>query len=825
MALSDLDQAWNIIASPSWLSKGPDLPQNDVLAAVDVLYTNNFVEIFLDWYVEKFRVQLNRDLIPKFWSELPEDDFSDKSNSATFIFKFVSAVEELYHASRRWIHNPVLGLCMKNGLDAVVAIERKLSQLVTNILISSSPVHFNDYVLLCYSTCFKISQCQKYRKKLDETVNSVDADDSFNIGEHEFSFSTCEDGCPVCGKKLSDSSCDDMDGSVESLGKDQAKFCHCSQLMEAFDHMNHHLKEMGLHDTFSHDAVVSIIHAHIKKHVKHKCHGIFYSSFLDKLEKWVQNNVIEWLTVIYKADEKFITESEDRLMHLMYEVYAQIRIDQLFEIIVEFPDSVPAIEDLKHCLEKCHGVRSSVISTLRSSLEARLLHPGVATNDILTAYIQTIKALRLLDPAGVILQLVCDPIKNYLKNKEDTVRCIITALTDENSDLIPELVKSVPQSGDDPSSPSDDEYIVKNWQSWKPDPVDAAQAPKNSKSMRSSDIVSILVNVYESKDLFVEEYQRLLAQRFLANFDCNVEFERRNLELLTLKFGESDLNSCEVMLHDMIASKRLDKRVNSGEIKAHHPLDFPINCLILSAEFWPKKFGLTSDELNGLKLPEPVSDAMSKYTKAFESMKVPRTLEWKSHVGLVQIELEFNEHQVTFTVTPIQASIMFHFQEKEIWKISELAEVLGVAASVVRRKIVFWQNKGILRDIDNDEYQLVEDQSGQGQASENQAMNVDGGNDEETFEAVSDMASEETALTNKDNEKFRVLWSFIENMLTNLNSLPLERIHSMLLMFAFQGSTDDNELTTQELRHFLEKKVREQKLVYSGGQYSLQAST
>ena len=56
-------------------------------------------------------------------------------------------------------------------------------------------------------------------------------------------------------------------------------------------------------------------------------------------------------------------------------------------------------------------------------------------------------------------------------------------------------------------------------------------------------------------------------------------------------------------------------------------------------------------------------------------------------------------------------------------------------------------------------------------------------------------------------------------MLSNLESLPLERIHSMLRMFAMQGTS--GEITIHELKHFLDKKVKDQGLAYSGGVYRL----
>ena len=67
-----------------------------------------------------------------------------------------------------------------------------------------------------------------------------------------------------------------------------------------------------------------------------------------------------------------------RLYHYLYTVYADIRIDQLFNIIVEFPDSEPALTDLSTCLEKTDR-RSKLVVMLKNALETRLLHPGKLT--------------------------------------------------------------------------------------------------------------------------------------------------------------------------------------------------------------------------------------------------------------------------------------------------------------------------------------------------------------------------------------------------------------------------------------------------------------
>ena len=50
-------------------------------------------------------------------------------------------------------------------------------------------------------------------------------------------------------------------------------------------------------------------------------------------------------------------------------------IQELFNIIVEFPESMSALTDLQNCLEKT-DLRTKLVQSLRSAFENRLLHPG-----------------------------------------------------------------------------------------------------------------------------------------------------------------------------------------------------------------------------------------------------------------------------------------------------------------------------------------------------------------------------------------------------------------------------------------------------------------
>ena len=94
---------------------------------------------------------------------------------------------------------------------------------------------------------------------------------------------------------------------------------------------------------------------------------------------------------------------------------------------------------------------------MRQQLHRRLLHAAVSTGKIITVYISVLKVasppppppppplaadralsqvLLLLDPSATTVDSVAAPIKAYLRNRKDTLRCIIEGLiSDADSDL------------------------------------------------------------------------------------------------------------------------------------------------------------------------------------------------------------------------------------------------------------------------------------------------------------------------------------------------------------------------------------------------------
>lgn len=98
----------------------------------------------------------------------------------------------------------------------------------------------------------------------------------------------------------------------------------------------------------------------------------------------------------------------------------------------------------------------------------RLLHPGAETKDVITQYISTIRCLRILDPVGVLLHKVAEPIRRHLRERPDTIRCIVATLV-EGEDLQDENESA------EPLASTNDDAVENFWDpKWEPEPIDAA---------------------------------------------------------------------------------------------------------------------------------------------------------------------------------------------------------------------------------------------------------------------------------------------------------------------------------------------------------------
>ncbi|KAG6841615.1 hypothetical protein C0991_009040 [Blastosporella zonata] len=549
---------------------------------------------------------------------------------------------------------------------------------------------------------------------------------------------------------------------------------------------------LGLLDRYEY-IVESVGYEHIEAYVLQTCTGEWSKPILEELRIWMADKMIPWMLLPYARSATTSEEARSMLAGVgarfdfhMNKTLCDLRTKEIFDIIIDFPDSMGALQDLKDCLQRVDQ-RSALVQSLRKSNQKRLLHPGAGTKLILSQYVATIKCLRIIDPPGVLLFKVADPIRRYLRERPDTIRSIVAnlvgdddggdSLVDENEPIQP-LQQADIENYSDPN--------------WEPEPIDAGPEFRTNKP---SDVISTLVSIYDSKDLFVKELQVLLAQRLLAISDegsDKVERERRNIEILKIRFGEAALQVCEVMLKDMSDSKRIDVHVQSRQASSVHPT-------IISKHFWPAL------ESSDIVMPGQFQKLQEQYSQEFNIFKPDKKLRWLPHLGTVHLELELDDRVVDADVPPLEAAFIELFSEKTVWTVDDLIAGVGsVDRGSALNALLTWVDRGVLKEDTEGTFRLLEvaEEASPGPSSHVRAP-------------AAPEVPPVTSIQQQQAEQMKVYWKFIEGMLTNLGTLPLDRIQSMLKYAPGYDRTID------QLGAFMEAARREGLVTGRDGQWRL----
>lgn len=447
------------------------------------------------------------------------------------------------------------------------------------------------------------------------------------------------------------------------------------------------------------------------------------------------------------------------------------------------------------------------------SLRRRLCHPGANTGQIIDMYISTIKVLRLIDPSDRLLTAVAEPIRHYLRGRADTVRSIIGSLTGTvpSSELYQELRRQDARPLEDITSDSDDEEECPTMD-WYPPPsihqprgsfLEASRSGHTAVDGAEGDILAMLVSIYGSKELFVNEYRIMLADKLLANLDYNVDQEVHTLELLKLRFGEMSMRSCEVMLKDLNDSKRTNSTIKS--LLGAKTTDTVVDAVMLSHIFWPQLHDET------LKHHPKMQYMLDIFGKEYGRYKNPRVLLWFHHLGTVELEAEVVEKGQTvtkeFSCSPLLATLLIHFEDKSTWTAAELSNETSIPEYLIQKRIAYWVSQRVLRlvttGVDVPTYVLASIDhlsSNQGDEERHSFHEHDQHHDAAGFSASA-----------QEEEEMDVYLSYIVGMLTNLGSLPLKTIHNNLKTFV-TGSDIRYNQTPQQLAAFLQRLCKEERL-------------
>ena len=317
-------------------------------------------------------------------------------------------------------------------------------------------------------------------------------------------------------------------------------------------------------------------------------------SYFKYLVKIMKCTLIPYLNFFYRKES--VIEIQLPIFALCLDKFNLSYSSRLFEIIRD--NETVLLKDLHLCL--MHAYPASMqraASLLSTAVNTRLLQPGATTQDIITQYLSLLSSLRILDPSGVMLQIISTPIIKYLNKRVDTVRCVsflfyATLLYKHALQMHVEVGTFVGISQDAlqffDSLPAFSHSLLLGTASaaeqlgstsmhsitfhWQPEPCHKPTMLPKTPFTQTVDYLAelcFLLKGYQDIDLnssfktLLGDYKNMLAHRLLFSpfFDSDTEWAL--LELIKLRFGDNlvGLVPCEVMLKDMNETRRTQSNI------------------------------------------------------------------------------------------------------------------------------------------------------------------------------------------------------------------------------------------------------------------------
>jgi hypothetical protein len=158
------------------------------------------------------------------------------------------------------------------------------------------------------------------------------------------------------------------------------------QLQSSFEDFCIKLHKLNL-ISISEEIFSEILFHQIELQLDSSCKGNFEEPCLGNITQWMDSVVYKWLEMILLPSPGMVTsliivgyllslpelasrglflQWKTRLEFFVCEAFADLRIGELFSIIVDFPDSTPAILDLKECLAKTNQHAELITSLKRA---------------------------------------------------------------------------------------------------------------------------------------------------------------------------------------------------------------------------------------------------------------------------------------------------------------------------------------------------------------------------------------------------------------------------------------------------------------------------
>lgn len=585
--------------------------------------------------------------------------------------------------------------------------------------------------------------------------------------------------------------------------------------------------------------------------IKSTCYKVWDKSLFHSINQFIHHEIYPNFAIVltYSNDISLNNDINQvylyELLKIAHDELVSLRIQEIYDIVYNFPDSTQGLKELYQCFQikfnhnhynndqniSISNINNSIVSDVSnlskfayladSSIKSQayqreklvetfiqdcrrnLLHSGANTIEVINMYNKTIKAFLIIDPKGVLLDKVVRQIREYLKTRDDVIIKLVHGLLDNdtNTNELIELAIELRNCGDYNSYNIIEDNVGLDW---VPDPIDALPDFKKGKL---SDIIESLISIFDSKEVFINEFTKLFGDRLMNIHNYDVRETKDYLNLLKLRFGANEFNTLDVMIKDISESDTVNSLIKYGS-------DFSFHSSVLSHNYWQTVLDNISDT-NDFKVPDSVVEHFNHYLSKFITYKRGRTLKLVPSLGLVKLKLSSKKNQIKlFEVSPDKASVihLFSGEDRLELHINDISTSLNMNEYKTSELLQYWVNEGVLVDL------------GSGKYTTNEEMEGDDNMETKNTGTSMFVESGSQAATVKNNTLIgfdKVLWPYLLSIFENFNSITLPRVRELLSLTVPKDKVDFSSMEGDFLKDYLEWLLQERKLVVVDGLYKL----
>lgn len=431
--------------------------------------------------------------------------------------------------------------------------------------------------------------------------------------------------------------------------------------------------------------LLDVTRNHIKNRVRIFCISQWDTNKLAPLLKWIEDELYPTLAQLIPNNDFNL----EFLVSMAKVELVQLRTRELFDIVLDYPDSQCALKEFRESLTT-PDQSLALVNTFITQCKDRLLHAGADTIDIIMCYISTVKSFLIIDHRGVLLDKASRPIRNYLKGRPDTIQQIVHAFLDTTpKNRLIELAIELRNNGKSPVIAGDCARDI----NWTPDPVDAL--PDFRKAV-VEDTVESLISIFDSKEPFISEFVKVFSGILLNITNYDIRGVYNDIHMLKIHFGSHEFSKLDVMLKDMLLSKSIER-------KFKHFIPKDVHASIISHLYWPK---LPSYNFN---MPPEIQKPFDAYKDSFEKVKRGRKLVLCPSLCKASLDIEIGGQTRHFDVSADKASLIYFFQSQhKPVKLAIICMQLKMPLILVKGGLKYWTQQGILAECGLNTYVVNE---------------------------------------------------------------------------------------------------------------------